>query len=123
MLNSGFDLVSGGTDTHLLLVDLRKKSISGAEADLMLENCGITCNKNSIPNEPLPPTITSGIRLGTPAGTTRGFKESEFEHIADLINEAIVGYVENKNNDAEINKVVATVKQKVIDLCTKFPIY
>jgi len=123
LLNSGFDLVSGGTDTHLLLVDLRKKSISGAEADLMLENCGITCNKNSIPNEPLPPTITSGIRLGTPAGTTRGFKESEFEHIADLINEAIVGYVENKNNDAEINKVVATVKQKVIDLCTKFPIY
>jgi len=123
LLKHGFDLVSGGTDTHLLLVDLRKKQISGAEADVMLENCGITCNKNAIPNDPLPPTVTSGIRVGVPAGTTRGFKESEFEYIADLINEAIVGYVEHKDNDKAIAEITNNVKQKVIALCGKFPIY
>lgn len=123
LLKHGFDLVSGGTDTHLLLVDLRKKQISGAEADVMLENCGITCNKNAIPNDPLPPTVTSGIRVGVPAGTTRGFKESEFEYIADLINEAIVGYVEHKDNDKAIAEITNNVKQKVIALCSKFPIY
>ena len=123
LLYHGFDLVSGGTDTHLLLVDLRKKQISGAEADVMLENCGITCNKNSIPDDPLPPTITSGIRVGVPAGTTRGFKESEFEYVADLINEAIVGYVEHKDDDKAITEITNNVKQKVIALCSKFPIY
>lgn len=119
----GFDLVSNGTDTHLILVDLRKKGITGAEADLILEESGITCNKNGIPNDPNPPKITSGIRLGSPAGTTRGFKEKEFEYIADLINEAITGYVENKGNESAIQKIKESVKSKVVELCSKFPIY
>lgn len=120
LINNGFSLVSGGTDTHVLLVDLRKKGITGKQADLTLEHAGITCNKNGIPNDPEKPSITSGIRLGSPAGTTRGFKEEEFILIADLITEVIDGFVANPKDNS---KAENSVKAKVEELCKKFPIY
>ena len=114
----GLNLVSGGTDTHLLLVDLRPKGLTGKDVAEVLETAHITCNKNAIPYDPQPPKITSGIRVGTPAGTTRGFKEKEFERIAgwicDVIDAMAAGNAESK---------VAEVKTKVLELCAAFPIY
>ena len=114
----GLNLVAGGTDTHLLLVDLRPKGLTGKDVAEVLETAHITCNKNAIPYDPQPPKITSGIRVGTPAGTTRGFKEKEFEQIAgwicDIIDAMAAGNAENK---------VAEVKAKVLELCAVFPIY
>ena len=114
----GLNLVAGGTDTHLLLVDLRPKGLTGKDVAEVLETAHITCNKNAIPYDPQPPKVTSGIRVGTPAGTTRGFKEKEFEQIAgwicDIIDAMAAGNAENK---------VAEVKAKVLELCAAFPIY
>ena len=114
----GLDLVSGGTDTHLLLVDLRPKGLTGDVVDKALGDANITCNKNAIPFDPMPPTITSGIRVGTPAGTTRGFKEAEFEQIANWICDIIDAL---QQGDAQ--KAIADTKEKVIALCQRFPIY
>ncbi len=117
----GLDLVSGGTDSHMLLVDLRPKGITGKVADLALEHAGITCNKNSVPNDPEKPFVTSGIRLGTPAGTTRGFMKNEWVQIGNMILEVLDGVVAN---GAEGNaQVEAKVKAEVKALCAKFPIY
>ena len=114
----GLNLVAGGTDTHLLLVDLRPKGLTGKDVAEVLETAHITCNKNAIPYDPQPPKVTSGIRVGTPAGTTRGFKEKEFEQIAgwicDIIDAMAAGNAENK---------IAEVKAKVLELCAAFPIY
>jgi glycine hydroxymethyltransferase len=117
----GADLVSGGTDTHLALVDLRPIGVNGRDADEALERAGITCNKNGIPNDPLPPVRTSGIRVGSPAGTTRGFGPAEFRDIADMI----VDVLENlAKNGVEGNAAVeADVKARVEALCDRFPIY
>lgn len=120
LLNNGFNLVSGGTDTHLVLVDLRTKGITGKDCDLALENAGITCNKNGIPNDPNPPNITSGIRLGVPAITTRGFKEDEVVLVADFITEVVEDFV--VHNDFN-SPVIQQVREKVKNLCKKFPIY
>ena len=114
----GLDLVSGGTDTHLLLVDLRPKKLTGDVVAAALERANITCNKNAIPFDPMPPKVTSGIRVGTPAGTTRGFKETEFEVIANWIGDIIDALAAG---DAE--EVIADIRQKVIALCELFPIY
>lgn len=114
----GLDLVSGGTDTHLLLVDLRPKNMTGDVVEKALERAHITCNKNAIPFDPMPPKVTSGIRVGTPAGTTRGFKEEEFAQIANWIGDVIDALA--KGNSEE---VIAQTAQKVIALCKKFPIY
>ena len=114
----GLALVSGGTDTHLLLVDLRPK---GATVDVIataLDKARITCNKNAIPFDPMPPKITSGIRIGTPAGTTRGFKEAEFEQVGNWIAD-VVDAVAAGNAD----EVIAQIAQKVKELCQRFPIY
>ena len=120
LVDGGFKIVSGGTDTHLLLVDLTPKNLTGAAASTSLENANITCNKNGIPKDPNPPKVTSGIRLGTPAGTTRGFKEEEFEKVGELILETLNGLQENPND----NSIVETkVRKKVRELCDKFPIY
>lgn len=117
----GLDLVSGGTDSHMLLVDLRPKGLTGKAADLALEHAGITCNKNTVPFDPEGPFVTSGIRLGTPAGTTRGFMENEWREIASMILEVLDGLVAN---GAEGNaKVEASVRARVKDLCSRFPIY
>ena len=120
LVKNGFDLVSGGTDTHLILVDLRSKNITGKEADLALENAGITCNKNGIPNDPNPPSITSGIRLGVPAITTRGFKEDDVIEVANLITEVVDDFVKNKDYESE---TIKEVREKVKILCEKHPIY
>jgi len=120
LVHGGLKIVSGGTDTHLLLVDLTAKNVTGSEAEINLEEAGITCNKNGIPNDPNPPKITSGIRLGTPAGTTRGFKEDEFKLVGELILEVLNGM---QGTADQINSINADVKSKVNTLCSKFPIY
>ena len=121
MITAGFDLVSGGTDTHLILVDLRPKGLKGNEAEEALGRANITCNKNGIPFDPEKPTVTSGIRLGSPAGTTRGFGIAEFRQIGELIAEVLGGLAENgaENNAA----VEQAVKQKVLALTARFPLY
>jgi len=116
----GLDIVSGGTDTHLLLVDLRTKGLTGKEAEASLERAGITCNKNGIPFDPQKPTVTSGIRLGSPAATSRGFGVGEFQLIADLIAEVLDGMSGSNGDNSAIE---AVVRSRVSDLCGRFPIY
>jgi glycine hydroxymethyltransferase len=117
----GADLVAGGTDTHLALVDLRPLDITGKDADEALERSSITCNKNGIPFDPLPPLKTSGIRVGSPAGTTRGFGVQEFRDIGDMIADVLEGLA--KNGDEANEAVEADVRARVRDLCTRFPVY
>lgn len=117
----GLDIVSGGTDCHLMLVDLRPKGLTGKAADLALEHAGITCNKNSVPNDPEKPFVTSGIRVGTPAGTTRGFGVAEWQQIGGFILEVLDGLAANgPEGNAQVE---ASVRAKVKALCDKFPIY
>ena len=111
----GYDLVSGGTDCHLILVDLREKPVTGKEAEKALETAGITVNKNAIPGDPRPPAVTSGVRIGTPALTTRGMKEPEMKKIGDWIADVLDSPAEN----ARLGKIHAEVK----DLCREFPLY
>ena len=120
LVEGGLKIISGGTDTHLMLVDLTAKNVTGSEAELNLEEAGITCNKNGIPNDPHPPKITSGIRLGTPAGTTRGFKEDEFKLVGELILDVLNGMQGSTEERKSINE---NVKSKVGALCAEFPIY
>ena len=120
LVEGGLNIISGGTDTHLILVDLTAKNVTGSEAELNLEEAGITCNKNGIPNDPHPPKITSGIRLGTPAGTTRGFKEDEFKLVGELILDVLNGMQGSTEERKLINE---NIKSKVSALCAKFPIY
>jgi glycine hydroxymethyltransferase len=117
----GLDLVSGGTDSHMLLVDLRPKGLTGKAADQALEHAGITCNKNTVPDDPKGPFVTSGIRLGTPAGTTRGFMTEEWTEIGNMILEVLNGLVEHGEEGNA--KVEADVRARVKDLCARFPIY
>jgi len=117
----GLDIVSGGTDNHLMLVDLRPYNAKGKHAEKALDRAAITCNKNGIPNDPEKPFVTSGIRLGTPAGTTRGFGEEEFRQIGKFIAEVVEGL--RKNGEAGDAQVEASVKARVEELCARFPIY
>jgi len=118
---SGLDIVSGGTDTHLMLVDLRPKSLTGKVAELALGRAHITCNKNGIPFDPQKPTITSGIRLGTPAGTTRGFGITEFREVGGMIVEVLD--VLSQKGAEEDSLIEAAVREKVKMLLQQFPIY
>ena len=120
LVSGGLKIVSGGTDTHLILVDLTPMDLTGDSAQTSLEAANITCNKNGIPKDPKPPKITSGIRLGTPAATTRGFKENEFKLVGELILETLVGLKSNPTDNSNVEKAV---KEKVINLCKEFPIY
>ena len=115
LVKKGFRIVSGGTDNHLMLVDLRSKNITGKEAQFLLDEIGITANRNTIPFEPLSPFVTSGIRLGKPALTTRGLKEEDIREVADIIADVI----ENREDSA----VIETTKAKVQAICKKFPLY
>ncbi|GGA80925.1 serine hydroxymethyltransferase [Nitratireductor aestuarii] len=119
---SGLDIVSGGTDNHLMLVDLRPKNATGKRAEAALGRANITCNKNGIPFDPEKPFVTSGVRLGTPAGTTRGFGEAEFREIGNLIAEVLDG-LKVANSDEGNQAVEEAVKQKVVALTDRFPIY
>jgi glycine hydroxymethyltransferase len=121
LVRGGLDIVSGGTDTHLMLVDLRPKGVKGNATEKALGRAHITCNKNGIPFDPEKPTVTSGVRLGTPAGTTRGFGEAEFREIADLIVEVVDGLAANGEDGN--GAVEEAVKAKVAALCARFPIY
>ena len=116
----GLDIVSGGTDTHLMLVDLRPKKLTGKAAEATLEHAGITCNKNGIPFDPEKPTITSGIRLGSPAATTRGLGEEEFKLLGNLIGDVLDGLAQNPNDNSVAEK---TVRAEIAKLCQRFPIY
>jgi glycine hydroxymethyltransferase len=118
---SGLNIVSGGTDSHLMLVDLRPKGVTGKAAEASLERANITCNKNGIPFDPAPPAITSGVRLGTPAGTTRGFGPAEFRRIGQMIAEVVDGLA--TNGEEGNGEVEARVRRLVLDLTARFPIY
>tara|TARA_Y100001970_G_scaffold287888_1_gene413668 strand:- start:1151 stop:2464 length:1314 start_codon:yes stop_codon:yes gene_type:complete len=120
LVNNGFKIYSGGTDTHLMLVDLRPFNVKGNVAAESLDRANITCNKNGIPFDTESPMITSGIRLGTQAATTRGFGPEEFKKVGNLITNTIKGLSENPDDNSKIEK---EVKDEVIELCSKFPIY
>ena len=120
LLDRGVDLVTGGTDIHMVLVDLRPKGLTGDITTDSLEAAGITCNKNGVPFDPEKPMVTSGVRLGTPAGTTRGFGEEEFTQIGHLIGDVIDGLASSRNDNSAVE---AEVRSKVQALCRAFPIY
>jgi glycine hydroxymethyltransferase len=117
--SAGFKIVSNGTDSHLMLVDLTPKGVSGSDAENALERAGITTNKNSIPNDPLPAMQTSGLRVGSPAGTTRGFGVGEFRQVGTWIGEVLDGVSAGGDNSA----VEAKVRAEVLALTQRFPIY
>ena len=120
LLSRDIDLVSGGTDSHLLLIDLRSKGLKGNEICDSLGRANIICNKNAVPHDPEKPSITSGLRIGTPAGTTRGFGEHEFEDIAEMIGDIIDGFKLSNGDNTVIETVV---REKVLEMCRSFPIY
>jgi glycine hydroxymethyltransferase len=115
LMELGYRLVSGGTDTHLLLVDLRSKGLTGKEAENVLDRAAITLNKNTVPGDPQSPFVTSGVRIGTPALTTRGMREAEMRRVADLIDQALAG----RSDEAALRRV----KDEVLDLAAQFPLY
>ena len=119
LLNRGFEIVSGGTDNHIVLLSLKSKNITGANAEIALENAGLTCNKNGIPFDPLPPAITSGVRFGSAAATTRGFGSKEFSLIGNFIADVLDSF-DNGHSNEDCEK---TVFEDVKKLCSKFPIY
>ena len=119
LIERGYKIVSGGTDNHIVLLSLQDKNITGASAEVALENSGLTCNKNGVPFDPLPPTITSGIRFGSAAATTRGFKTSEFRMVGNFIAD-VLDHFDNNISNSEQEKIIS---DKVKILCDKFPIY
>ncbi len=121
LMKGGLDIVTGGTDTHLMLVDLRPRGVTGKDAEAALGRAHITCNKNGVPFDPAPPTVTSGVRLGTPAGTTRGFGPAEFAEIGDMIVAVVDGLAADGPGGAAAAE--AAVKARVQALCARFPVY
>ena len=119
LIERGLDIVSGGTDTHLVLVDLRPKGLTGNISEVSLENAGITCNKNGVPFDPQPPMVTSGVRLGSPAGTTRGFGAEEFVQIGHIIGDVLDGLSQNPEDNSAVE---AEKREQVRELCRAFPI-
>ena len=119
LINRGYEVISGGTDNHIVLLSLKKQNITGANAEIALENAGLTCNKNGIPFDPLPPTITSGIRFGSAAATTRGFSSKEFALIGNFVADVLDAF-DNGESNQECEKFVF---KNVKKLCSKFPIY
>ncbi|ANK80702.1 MAG: serine hydroxymethyltransferase [Rhizobiales bacterium NRL2] len=120
LMERGFDIVSGGTDTHLMLVDLRSKGVTGRDAERTMENAYMTCNKNGVPFDPEKPMVTSGVRLGTPAGTTRGFGEAEFQKVGHLIADVLEAYAQSNGDNGAAE---AKAREEVKQLCGRFPIY
>jgi glycine hydroxymethyltransferase len=120
LLEGGLDIVSGGTDTHVVLVDLRPLGLTGDISETSLERAGMTCNKNGVPFDPEKPSITSGVRLGSPAGTTRGFRAAEFRQVGEMIVEVLQGLSADRENNEAVEKAV---KLRVGYLCKRFPIY
>jgi len=122
LVNRGLKITTGGTDCHLMVVDLTPlETLTGKEAEKVLERAGLTCNKNAIPNDPRSPFVTSGLRFGTAAGTTRGFKEAQFKEIGNMISDVLEGFV--KNGEEGNQKLEQEVKARVATICKEFPIY
>jgi glycine hydroxymethyltransferase len=121
LIEAGYDITTKGTDCHLLVLDLQKTGLTGKEMELILHEAGLTCNKNAVPNDPKSPFVTSGLRLGTSAGTTRGFGNAEFKQIAKWISDLIKAKI--TNNDELLASTQKQIKQDVKTLCGKFPIY
>ena len=120
LVNNGLKVVTGGTDSHIVWLDLTPKNVTGDKAEKILEDVGIACNKNAIPYDPNPPKITSGLRFGTAATTSRGFNEKDFSQIGDMISEVL----DNINQNEDIQKqFISKMKEKVINICKKYPIY
>ena len=115
LVKRGFNIVSGGTDNHLFLMDLISKNITGKDADAALHKANITVNKNAVPNDPRPPMVTSGLRIGTPAATTRGFKQAEIRELA--------GWIADILDDLGAEKTIAEIREKVLTMCRKYPVY
>ena len=120
LVQGGLAITTGGTDNHLMLVDLRPKKLTGRDSEQSLEHAGITCNKNGIPFDPEKPAITSGVRLGTPAATSRGFGPKEFKLVGQMIVRVLDGLAANRANNSKIEH---EVREEVRTLCKKFPIY
>jgi len=120
LVRRGLAIVSGGTDSHLMLVDLRPKALTGKAAEASLERAGMTCNKNGIPFDPEKPTVTSGVRLGTPAATTRGFGVAEFTKVGELIGDVLDGLAAHPDDNSAAE---AKARTEVAALCSRFPIY
>ena len=116
----GFRVVTGGTDSHIVWLDLSPKNLTGDKAEKLLEEVGIACNKNAIPYDPNPPKITSGIRIGTAAATSRGFTEEDFKEVGNLISNVLDSLLLNENEQQEI---LNNTKNEVINMCKKYPIY
>ncbi len=123
LVERGYEVISGGTDTHLALIDLRPKSVKGNNAEDYLEQAGITCNKNGVPDDPEKPTVTSGIRIGSPAATSRGFGVAEFRKTGLLVADLLDGLAEHGPDNKEIDAVAQTVGAQVKELTARFPIY
>ncbi len=119
LISRGVNVISGGTDNHIVLVDLRKQMISGNLCEEALERSGIACNKNGVPFDKTSPTVTSGIRLGSSAATTRGLKENDFVDLGNLISDVILGFEKNVSN----KKIEKIVNKEIVKICKKFPIY
>ena len=120
LVNNGFKIVTGGTDSHIVWLDLTPKNVTGDKAEKILEEVGIACNKNAIPYDPNPPKITSGLRFGTAAATSRGFNENDFREIGNMISEVLENINQNHDNQKEF---ISSMKSKVISMCEKYPIY
>ncbi len=120
LLEGGLDIVSGGTDTHVVLVDLRPMELTGNITEESLERAGMTCNKNGVPFDPEKPAVTSGVRLGSPAGTTRGFGTAEFRQVGEMIVEVLRGLAENREDNSAVE---TAVRSRVAEMCRRFPIY
>ncbi len=120
LIEGGLDIVSGGTDTHLVLVDLRPLGLTGDISEVSLERAGMTCNKNGVPFDPEKPSVTSGVRLGSPAGTTRGFGAAEFRQIGEMIVEVLQGLAASREDNSAVE---ASVRARGADMCKRFPIY
>ena len=120
LINNEFKIVTGGTDSHIVWLDLTPKNITGDKAEKILEDVGIACNKNSIPYDPKPPKITSGLRFGTAAATSRGFSENDFSQIGDMISEVLANINQDEGNQKQF---ISKMKDRVKDMCSKYPIY
>ena len=120
LVERGLDIVSGGTDTHLMLVDLRPMKLTGRDAEVSLERAHMTCNKNGIPFDPEKPMVTSGVRLGTPVGTTRGFGPKEFRRVGELIGDVLAGLCRNHDDNGAAE---GKARAEVAELCNRFPVY
>ena len=120
LVNNGFKIVTGGTDSHIVWLDLTPKNVTGDKAEKILEDVGIACNKNAIPYDPNPPKITSGLRFGTAAATSRGFNETDFSEIGDMISEVLDNINQNEDNQKQF---ISSMKDRVINMCKKYPIY